>query len=159
MYKITANDWDGMKCNTLHNSIRRTNANNGKMKEIAKKYALKERNNPSPLEKKMQEFLDCHNIKYKFQKPCYIYKNKVIVQFFILDFYIPTINIVIETDGKFHDNQKEYDNYRTESIKKIYPGIRIIRWRSDDFHSVTKMKKLLEILKEKKVEINVQSIK
>lgn len=144
MYKITANDWDGMNCNTLHKSVKRTNANNGKMKEIAKKYAIKERNNPSPLEKRMQEFLNCHNIKYEFQKPCYIYKNKVIVQFFILDFYIPAKDIVIETDGKFHNEQREYDDYRTKSIKKKYPGITIVRWTFENFKSPKMLKELLE---------------
>lgn len=143
MYKITANDWDGMKCNTLPKSIKRTYANNGKVKEIAEKYALKGRNNPSPLEKLMLEFLDSHHIEYVFQKPYYIYKNKVITQFFIVDFYIPSKRIVIETDGKFHDDQMDYDNYRTKAIKKQYPGIKLLRWRFQDFHSVSKMKDLL----------------
>lgn len=147
MYKITANDWDGMKCNTLHNSIRRTNGNNRKMKELARKYALKEKSNPSPLEKKMMEFLDSYLVEYEFQKPCYIYKDKVIVQFFIWDFYIPSKNIIIETDGRFHEEQKEYDDYRTKTIQKHYPKVRVIRWNANDFKSYNNMKKLLDIIK------------
>lgn len=146
MYKITANDWDCMKCNTLHNSIRRTNANNGKMKEVAEKYAVKGRKNPSPLEKEMIKFLDSHHVEYEFQKPSYVYNKKVITHFFILDFYIPSKNIVIETDGKFHEEQKDYDDYRTNVIKKNHPGVCVIRWSYEDFHSVVRMKKLLELI-------------
>ena len=144
MYKITANDWDGMKFNTLQNSIKRSKTNNKKMQEVAEKYALKGRNNPSPLEKVMMEFLNSHYVKYDFQKPCCIYKNNIITQFFIVDFYIPAKKIIIETDGKFHDTQLEYDAYRTKMIKKQHLGVTIIRWKFKNFYSVEDMKKLLK---------------
>ena len=86
MYKVTANDWDGMKFNTVHSSIKRSKTNNRKMQEVAEKYALKGRNNPSPLEKAMIAFLNSHHVKYDFQKPCCIYKNNVITQFLSLTF-------------------------------------------------------------------------
>lgn len=146
MYKITANDWDGMKLNTVHSSIKRSKTNNKRMQEIAEKYALKGRNNPSPLEKAMIEFLNSHHVKYDFQKPCCIYKNNVITQFFIIDFYIPVKKIIIETDGKFHDTQLEYDDYRTKMIKKQHPGVTIIRWRFKNFHSVENVRRLLKQL-------------
>ena len=118
---------------------------NGGLRKKARGYAKDMRNEPSPLEKKMIEFLDYHNIRYEFQKIFYIKgKNKRINRFFIADFYIPSKNTILETDGKFHDNQKEYDDERTASIKKHYPNIQVIRWRFNDFRSPMKMKKLLE---------------
>lgn len=147
MYKITANDWDGMKANTIQHSIRRSKITNAKMKKIAEKYAVKGREKPSPLENAMKEFLDNHHIGYEFQKPCCIYTNGVITQFFIVDFYIPAKKIIIETDGKYHDDQLEYDDYRTKTIKKQHPEVEIIRWRFEDFHSPEKMIKLLKLVK------------
>lgn len=144
MYKVTANDWEGMGLNSMHNSIRKKNIGNKKMQQVAERYAAKSRNNPSPLEKSMMEFLNNHHVKYEFQKPCCIYDKGVITQFFIVDFYISDKKIIIETDGKYHDAQLEYDDYRTKRIKKQHPDVNIIRWRFKDFHSVEKMEKLLQ---------------
>lgn len=146
MYKITANDWEGMKCNKIKFSVRNTRVNNAKMMEVAEKYAIKNRNSPSPLEKMMLEFLKAHNVKFEFQKPCCIYKDEVITQFFVLDFYIPSCKVIIETDGKFHDSQEKYDEYRTKMIKKQYPKIKLLRWKYSDFRSVYKMEELLKQL-------------
>lgn len=144
MYKITANDWDGIGLNKIYGSYRNTKINNTKMKQVAEKYANKGKKNPSPLEKAMLEFLNNHHIKYEFQKPCCIYTKGVITQFFIVDFYIPQKKIIIETDGKYHDKQLEYDDYRTKTIKKQHPSVEIIRWRFNDFHSPHKLKELLK---------------
>ena len=103
---------------------------------------------PSALEKKMLEFLDRFNIKYEFQKPLYIKKKDgQIRRFYIADFYIPSKQIIIETDGKFHDNQTKQDERRTVDIKRHYPNMKVIRWRWHDFDSYQKMKNLLEFLK------------
>lgn len=143
MYKITANDWDGMNFNKVKLSYKKTRITNRKIREVAEKYVSKNRKAPSPLEKAMIEFLNNHHIKYEFQKPYYIYKEGVIKQFFIVDFYIPSKNIIIETDGKYQDNQLDYDDYRSKLIKKQYPEINIVRWRFKDFHSVESMEWLL----------------
>ena len=144
MHKISANDWDGLKFNTIQNSIIKSKQTNHKMQEVAEKYAIKGRKNLSPLEKIMMEFLNNHHIKYEFQKPCCIYTKGVITQFFIVDFYIPKKKIIIETDGKYHDRQLNYDDYRTNTIKRQHPGVEIIRWRFNDFHSPLKLKELLK---------------
>lgn len=146
MYKVTANDWEGMRFNKVKFSIRNTKVNNAKMMEVAEKYAIKNRKTPSPLEKMMLEFLKAHNIKFEFQKPCCIYKDGVITQFFIVDFYVPSKRIVIETDGKCHDAQAEYDEYRTKMIRRQHPGVKVIRWRFKDFHSPGKLGDLLRQL-------------
>lgn len=113
--------------------------------EIANSFAKSMYKKPSPLERRMQLFLDKNGIEYEFQKVIYILdKTGSIIKFFIADFYIPKGNVIIETDGKFHDNQKEYDDERTTSIKKHYPNIQVIIWRFNDFRSPMKMRKLLE---------------
>ena len=143
MYKITANDWECIGLNSMHNSIRKRNITNKKMQQVAERYASKCRDKASPLERAMIEFLKAHKVNFEFQKPCCIYDKGVITQFFIVDFYIPIKKIIIETDGKYHDNQLEYDDYRTKVIKKQHPGVDIIRWRFKNFHSVDDMKNLL----------------
>lgn len=56
------------------------------------------------------------NIGYEFQKIVYTDKT-----FYILDFYIPSLNLVIELDGKYHDTkeQKIKDSKRTLELKKL----------------------------------------
>lgn len=56
------------------------------------------------------------NIGYEFQKIVYTDKT-----FYILDFYIPSINLVIELDGKYHNtnDQKIKDSKRTLELKKL----------------------------------------
>lgn len=146
MYKVTANDWDGMGLNRVKMSVRNTRVNNERMREVAERYASRGRSNPSPLEKLMMEFLGSHHVRYEFQKPCCIYKDGVITQFFIVDFYVPSKGIVIETDGKCHDAQAEYDEYRTKMIRGQHPGVKVIRWRFKDFHSPGKLRDLLRQL-------------
>lgn len=121
---------------------------NSEKMELAHHYAEDMKEAPSELEKKMQQFLDRFGIQYEFQKVINIKKkNGKISKFYIADFYIPSKNLIIETDGAFHDNQVEKDNYRTEQIKKQHPNIRIIRWRWHDFDSYAKQVRLLKEVK------------
>ena len=114
------------------------------IKGIANHYAEEMRDNPSELEKKMIQFLDSHNIQYDFQR-VFLIKNKQkhIHAFYIADFYIPSKNLLIETDGAFHDKQIKEDNLRTKDIQAHYPNIKVIRWKWHDFESYVKMKDLV----------------
>jgi very-short-patch-repair endonuclease len=77
---------------------------------------------PSPLEEKMKEFLDKYNVGYEFQKIFYIYADDGwIIRYYIADFYIPEKEIIIEVDGKFHDEHKLHDKNRTKEIQEQYP--------------------------------------
>lgn len=117
---------------------------NAEIRKYAKECAEDMITNPSFLELKMIEFLDSHSIKYQFQKIFYIEgKHKKITHFYIADFYIPSKNLILETDGKFHDDQIEQDELRTQNIIKHYPNIKVIRWKFHDFNSVVKMRELL----------------
>ena len=121
---------------------------NSFMKGSARKNAKSMRKEPSVLEQKMQLFLDAHGINYEFQKILYIKgKSGYINKYYITDFYIPEKKVIIETDGKFHDDQVEQDTERTVNILKYCGDYRIIRWRWHDFQSINKIRNLLSILK------------
>ena len=48
---------------------------------------------------------------------------------FILDFYCPSVKLVIEVDGGIHDQQQEYDQARTEKLEAF--GYRVLRFTDD----------------------------
>ena len=126
----------------------RRRAHNDYMILTAKKYVKELRENKSALEDKMIEFLDNQNVIYEFQKIFYIKdKNDYIITFYVADFYLPMKELIIETDGKFHEDRKKEDEIRTKRIKKYYPNIEIIRWKWYDFDSYVKMKELVSKIK------------
>ena len=99
---------------------------------------------PSPLEERMKEFLDRYSIYYKSQKIFYIYAdNGWITRYYIADFYIPDKKIIIEVDGKFHDDHKQHDKMRTKEIQEQYPGVEVLRYKWKDLDDIDKMDSLL----------------
>lgn len=78
----------------------------------------------TPAEKRFSEILSNLKIDNYFQHPLNIGSS-----FYILDFYVPRINLGFEIDGKDHyTNQKiEKDLFR-ESMIWEYHGIKIYRW-------------------------------
>lgn len=159
MKRFDANSWEEydsysakIYAETVHRKNKALKAKkdkeyNSTLKGIARHYTKEMKGSPSALEKKMQEFLDVHNVIYEFQKPLYIHKKGALIKrFYIVDFYIPSKNLIIETDGKFHDNQVQQDIYRTREIQKYYPNMKVLRWRWHDFESFSKMKYLLQMV-------------
>jgi very-short-patch-repair endonuclease len=99
---------------------------------------------PSPLEEKMKGFLKKYNIPFEEQKIFYITADDGwIIRYYIADFYIPGKKIIIEVDGKFHDNQKQKDKCRTKNIQKSYPGIEVLRFTWKDLNDKDAMEELL----------------
>ena len=99
---------------------------------------------PSPLEERMKDFLDDHDIDYRSQEIFYIYADDGwIIRYFIADFYVPELQLIIEVDGKFHDEHKQYDKERTKLIQENYPGVEIYRWKWNDFKDRYKVEELL----------------
>lgn len=79
-------------------------------------------------------------LRYIFQKVIFTNEWK----FFIVDFYIPKYNLVIEIDGKQHKENVEYDKYRTKRLKEI--GIRkVLRFTNKDLITMNP-KRIREIL-------------
>ena len=99
---------------------------------------------PSPLEERMKEFLDNHSIPYEDQKIFYIYADDGwIIRYYIADFYIPEKDIIIEVDGKFHDEHKQHDKMRTKTIQEHYPYVEVLRFTWKDLSNEDKMNELL----------------
>ena len=99
---------------------------------------------PSPLEERMKEFLDRHYVEYESQKIFYIYADDGwIIRYYIADFYIPEKEVIIEVDGKFHDEHKLHDKNRTKDIQEQYPSIEVLRYRWKDLSDMDKMDDLL----------------
>ena len=164
MQKYDANSWEDYTSYTLKkkreemlreqratkkkNKERVLRQHNSSVKGIAKKYANDMQKNPSELEKRMKDFLDNKGVVYDFQRVFNIKDKKgKIKKFFIADFYIPSCNLIIETDGKFHEDQSDYDEIRTQLIQHFYPNVKVLRWRWHDFESLNKMRSLISILR------------
>lgn len=80
--------------------------------------------NQTPAEKIVWELLRNRkfmNLKFRRQHP---------VEGFILDFYCAELKLAIEIDGKIHDKQKEYDEFRQDVIEK--KGLRFIRLTNEE---------------------------
>jgi very-short-patch-repair endonuclease len=48
-----------------------------------------------------------------------IFDYEEMKRFFVADFYCHELKLIIEIDGKIHDNQKEYDNLRTYILNDL----------------------------------------
>jgi very-short-patch-repair endonuclease len=57
------------------------------------------------------------------------------IRYFIADFYCDEKKLVIELDGKIHESQKEYDEYRTSIINKL--GIKVFRIKNEELQDIT----------------------
>ena len=103
---------------------------------------------PSPLEERMKAFLDENWINYEEQKIFYICaKDGWIVRYYIADFYVPDKCIIIEVDGKFHENRRQHDKDRTKNIQESYPEVEVLRYTWQDLSDQRKMQDLLHQIK------------
>ena len=60
-----------------------------------------------------------------------IYENSTnSIQFFIVDFYCAEQKLVVEIDGKIHQAQIEYDNWRTSVLNEL--GLRVLRIKNEN---------------------------
>jgi very-short-patch-repair endonuclease len=70
-------------------------------------------------------------VKFRRQHP---------VNRFIVDFYCPDADLVIEVDGAVHDSTREQDRARQEVLESL--GLRVLRFTNDevlgDFENVIK---------------------
>jgi very-short-patch-repair endonuclease len=80
--------------------------------------------------------------KYFRQYPIqFKYNNEK--RFFVADFYCAEIKLVLEIDGKIHEQQHEYDEMRTYIINQL--GIKVIRISNEE---VNYTERLIEQLKQ-----------
>jgi very-short-patch-repair endonuclease len=83
----------------------------------------------TPAELQFKHILDCLCIKYKFQLPVRIKRD-----WFIVDFYLPQYQCVIEIDGGYHDDavQSFKDKQRTDKLIQKGSINSVIRFTNDE---------------------------
>jgi very-short-patch-repair endonuclease len=97
------------------------------------------RNNATPEELKLKEYLENNNIYHKFQEP--IYKKNG--GYYIADFYFPNKRIIVELDGYYHSLYENiiYDKQRDEEIRRL--KIKTVRITNDKFKDFNKVISIL----------------
>ena len=96
-----------------------------KFDKITQENAKELRNNPTIQEKKLWQYLNKSQLGYKFRRQQPIGK-------YIVDFFCPKLNLIIELDGGHHNEEQniEYDKRRTEFLNK--QGYKVLRiWNND----------------------------
>ena len=87
---------------------------------------------------------------YKFlrQHPIFYQRNFTDLRFFVADFYCAEAKLVIELDGKIHDFQKQYDDWREEILKS--KNLNVLRIKNNELkHLDSVIKKIKTALKSK----------
>jgi len=79
-------------------------------------------------------------------------------KWYIADFYIPSLSLVIEIDGGSHskESQIRYDNIRTNFLESI--GNKVARIPNEDVETLGYRDKLIGIITERLVELSKQDI-
>lgn len=81
------------------------------------------RNNATPEEKMLWEYIRSNLLGYKFRRQHSIGP-------YIVDFCCPQKRLIIEIDGAHHAENKQFDNRRTEGL--AYAGYTVLRfWNSE----------------------------
>ena len=86
--------------------------------------ARKLRNNLTPAEAILWSALrnkQLEGLRFRCQHP---------VGNFILDFYCPSLKLVIEVDGEIHTRQIDYDNARTAKLSEY--GYQVLRFSNEE---------------------------
>ena len=88
-----------------------------------------------------------NGIKFLRQHPIYFKINRI-RRFFVADFYCAEARLIIEIDGKIHEKQKEYDEYRTYLLNNL--GYKVIRFQNEEVIDKTSnvLKKLITSIKD-----------
>jgi very-short-patch-repair endonuclease len=94
---------------------------------------------------------------YKFlrQHPIFYSIRNNVVDFYIADFYCAQLRLIIEVDGKIHENHKEYDKERDSKLLK--KGINVFRIKNEAVKDPMKtIKTLMEIIEVRLKELTSQ---
>jgi len=101
-------------------------------KENIKQIARELRRRQTPAEKFVWEIVrnrKLNGVKFLRQHPIeFSYNGKQ--RFFIADFYCAEKRLVIELDGKIHEQQKEYDAIRDEILTNL--GLIVLRIKNEE---------------------------
>jgi very-short-patch-repair endonuclease len=83
-------------------------------------------------------------LKYKFlrQHPVFYRIDKEWVDFYIADFYCNKLKMIIEVDGKIHDNRRGYDRERDAKLNA--KGLTVIRIKNEKVNDISDLLRFLE---------------
>jgi very-short-patch-repair endonuclease len=67
----------------------------------------------------------------RFLRQHYIqhFKSRNTEQFYIADFYCHELKLIVEVDGKVHEEQIEYDKIKDDTLKEL--GYNVVRFTND----------------------------
>ncbi len=117
-------------------------------RRIVKRAARNLRKNQTPSEKKFWELVRNRKLygkKFLRQHPI-VFKYEGKERFFIADFYCAERKLVVEIDGKIHEDQIEYDTMRTLIINKL--EMKVIRIKNEVLDNIEKVANTLKPLLE-----------
>jgi cyclase len=100
-------------------------------------YAKRLRKAPTEAEALLWNVLNKKQLGIKFRRQHPIYN-------YIADFYCHELKLVIEVDGKYHNEQKEYDRYRSNDLTEF--GIKVVRFTNDQV--LNDIENVLNIIKQ-----------
>jgi very-short-patch-repair endonuclease len=108
------------KCNSSGKIVQRNSKN---YFELPYNPNLKERAKELRKARNLSEVLFWEQVKNKQFKNFDFDRQKIIGNY-IVDFYTPNCNVVIEIDGSSHENKQEYDAMRDEYLESL--GLKVI---------------------------------
>ena len=114
----------------MKNDIRRVGMSRRTWREWIKMHCRELRHNQTEAEAKLWNILRNRRlggVKFLRQHP-FIYSYYRRPMYFIADFYCAEKKLIIELDGKVHDNQKEYDDQRDFILNQ--KGLKVLRIRN-----------------------------
>jgi very-short-patch-repair endonuclease len=91
------------------------------------------RKNQTSSEKFLWKVLRRKNLSgFKFlrQHPIFYTVRNKWIEFYIADFYCARLKLIIELDGKIHENRKDYDSER--NLKLLSKSIYVVKINNDD---------------------------
>ena len=77
------------------------------------------------------------------------FNRQKIIGNYIVDFYVPSLGLVIEIDGNSHNNKKEYDKYREEYFISLGMNVYRIEDSSIKYDVLLVMENLRDFIIEK----------
>lgn len=98
---------------------------NSDLYPLLKQHAKRMRANPTKAEEVMWQLLKNDSFGVSFKRQCVILD-------FIADFFAPTLDLIIEIDGEYHNEEEQMilDEARTHRLKN--KGYNIIRFTNDE---------------------------
>jgi len=91
--------------------------------KMAEALSKRLKDNQTPLELEISRILDSVGIQYEKQK---------VIGFYVVDFYIPGINLIIEADGGWHNEPERKESDKKRDIWLRSEGYNLVRITQDE---------------------------